>query len=284
MFGKDVITPNMHMHCHLRACILDYGPLHGFWLYSFEWYNGAMPNNNRSIEVQIMRRFLSESQAKTVALPLDFRRTLDVLGSILDTVDQQTSGTSTLTLSLPNMQVYLPKHCSRQVMDSTEIEFLTKLYSKLYAVPSSALDVPNCYLKYSSALINGWRLGSHKSRSASSCIVMVTWDNDVFGPTQSTESDIERSTDITRAVRINHFCKHSININGQNNTASLSWYKYHPSNSTLGKPITVWYSDLFESFGTQSLVPVHMIKCRSVSLISKLEGESAIFVCPCINY
>ena len=132
MFGKDVITPNMHMHCYLRACILDYGPLHGFWLYSFERYNGvlgAMPNNNRSIEVQIMRRFLRESQAKTVALPLNFHedflpiipRTLDVSGSILDTVDQQTSGTSTLTLSLPNMQVYLPKHCSRQVMDSTEI-------------------------------------------------------------------------------------------------------------------------------------------------------------------
>ena len=101
------------------------------------------------------------------------------------------------------------------------------------------------------------------------------------------ESDIERSTDITRAVRINHFCKHSINVKGQNNTqllASLSWYKYHPSNSTLGKPITVWYSDLFESFGTHSLVPVHMIKCRSVSSISKLEGESVIFVCPCINY
>ena len=61
IFGRDVITPNMHMHCHLRECVLDYGPLHGFWLYPFERYNGilgAMPNNNRCIEVQIMKRFL----------------------------------------------------------------------------------------------------------------------------------------------------------------------------------------------------------------------------------
>ena len=57
IFGKESITPNMHMHCHLRSCIFDYGPLHGFWLYAFERYNGllgAMPHNNHSIEVQIM--------------------------------------------------------------------------------------------------------------------------------------------------------------------------------------------------------------------------------------
>lgn len=38
MYGKRTITPNMHMHCHLKDCILDYGPLHGFWLFSFERY------------------------------------------------------------------------------------------------------------------------------------------------------------------------------------------------------------------------------------------------------
>ncbi len=27
LFGKETITPNMHMSCHLRECILDYGPI-----------------------------------------------------------------------------------------------------------------------------------------------------------------------------------------------------------------------------------------------------------------
>ena len=65
IFGKESITPNMHMHFHLRACIIDYGPLHGFWLYAFERYNGllgAMPHNNHSIEVQIMNRFLRDNE------------------------------------------------------------------------------------------------------------------------------------------------------------------------------------------------------------------------------
>ena len=52
LFGKDHITPNMHYHCHLYERVVDYGPLHGFWCFAFERYNGilgATPNNNRNI-------------------------------------------------------------------------------------------------------------------------------------------------------------------------------------------------------------------------------------------
>ena len=38
LYGKDQCTPNMHMHCHLKECILDVGPLHSFWCFSFERY------------------------------------------------------------------------------------------------------------------------------------------------------------------------------------------------------------------------------------------------------
>lgn len=76
LYGKDSITPNMHMHCYLRECIIDYGPLHGYWLYAFERYNGilgAMPNNNRSIEVQLMAKFLRESQVLSADFPEEFK-------------------------------------------------------------------------------------------------------------------------------------------------------------------------------------------------------------------
>ena len=60
-----MVTPNIHMHCHLAECIRDYGPLSSFWLFPFERYNGILegtPTNNRSIEVQIMKRFLQDIQ------------------------------------------------------------------------------------------------------------------------------------------------------------------------------------------------------------------------------
>ena len=29
-YGEEAISPSMHMICHLKECILDYGPLHEF--------------------------------------------------------------------------------------------------------------------------------------------------------------------------------------------------------------------------------------------------------------
>ena len=64
LYGSEAITPNMHMHCHLTNCIREFGPFHSFWLFPFERYNGILegqPSNNRSIEIQLMRRFQNDT-------------------------------------------------------------------------------------------------------------------------------------------------------------------------------------------------------------------------------
>jgi len=62
LLGADHCTPNMHMHLHLLSCNKDYGPIYGFWGYSFERYNGILGSyntNNRAITITLMRKFLS---------------------------------------------------------------------------------------------------------------------------------------------------------------------------------------------------------------------------------
>lgn len=61
LYGNNACTINMHLTCHMAECIQDFGPLHGFWCFSFERMNGrlgAIPTNNRSVEVQLMRKFV----------------------------------------------------------------------------------------------------------------------------------------------------------------------------------------------------------------------------------
>ena len=56
LFGTSCITPNMHMHGHVKDTVLDYGPIHEFWCYSFERFNGILgsqPSNNRAIEITV---------------------------------------------------------------------------------------------------------------------------------------------------------------------------------------------------------------------------------------
>ena len=36
LYGAEAATPNMHLHLHLKQCLLDYGPVHSFWCFAFE--------------------------------------------------------------------------------------------------------------------------------------------------------------------------------------------------------------------------------------------------------
>ncbi|OAD66773.1 hypothetical protein PHYBLDRAFT_152043 [Phycomyces blakesleeanus NRRL 1555(-)] len=65
LYGESSITPNMHLHMHLRESMLNFGPVYAFWLYSFERYNGKLKNiktNHRNgLEVTFMRVFLEKA-------------------------------------------------------------------------------------------------------------------------------------------------------------------------------------------------------------------------------
>ena len=76
MYGENVITANMHLHCHLKDVLLDYGPIHEFWLFPYERYNGTMGNfltNNRNFEPQLMQRFLRDLSSSSFPFPNEFQ-------------------------------------------------------------------------------------------------------------------------------------------------------------------------------------------------------------------
>ena len=61
LFGKEFCTLNMHKHLHFMECMLDYGPIYGFWCFPFERFNGQLGSfhtNSKNIELQIVRKFL----------------------------------------------------------------------------------------------------------------------------------------------------------------------------------------------------------------------------------
>lgn len=76
LFGNKAVTPNMHLHCHLKECVTDCGPVHAFWCFSFERFNGilgAMQVNGQSVEVQLMRRLLAGRFVWDVKFPCEFQ-------------------------------------------------------------------------------------------------------------------------------------------------------------------------------------------------------------------
>ena len=61
IYGKEHRNMNMHLHGHLKECILDYGPVYSFWCFAFERMNGVLDSyhtNNHNISVQLACHFL----------------------------------------------------------------------------------------------------------------------------------------------------------------------------------------------------------------------------------
>ena len=72
----------MHLHLHLAKCLHDYGPVHSFWCFPFERFNGllgAYHTNKKSIETQIMKKFLQEQAVRVLSFPDNTEEFQDIL-------------------------------------------------------------------------------------------------------------------------------------------------------------------------------------------------------------
>ena len=72
LYGKESCTMNLHLHCHLKECVEDYGPVYAFWLFAFERMNGIMGSfhtNNRSISVQLAQHFFDSKEYTPLKWP-----------------------------------------------------------------------------------------------------------------------------------------------------------------------------------------------------------------------
>lgn len=76
LYGKENYTINLHLHGHIRDCILDYGPVYSFWLFAFERLNGVLGSyhtNCHDISLQLMRRFVSTTEHGVHNWPNEFK-------------------------------------------------------------------------------------------------------------------------------------------------------------------------------------------------------------------
>jgi len=211
----------MHMSCHIHECILDYGPMQIFWLFSFERILGRLPNNNKSIEDQMMRWFLFDADIANVALQNEYKDDFDKLiqfsRSHVGTLGQTESRCTT-----DSINIELPSHYTRCALSANEIK---DLYNQFFYEESESNHISSVFEKYSTININGKAYGGSTSRAKTSSIVIVQVNNEL------------------RPAKIHYFATVSAVINSlpKNHVlVYLSCYKHHPDKDICGKPVTVW--------------------------------------------
>ena len=283
LYGTSAITPNMHMHGHIKDIIRDYGPVYAFWLFSYERYNGILghqPNNNRAIELQLMSRFLRDSIAYTYNFPkehsLDFNFVCsnddDCVGSIGDTLAEESA--DDIKFTMPG---------KRDVFDDDDKKFIEILYKKL-TPNSNNMSVNSVFVKYKSACLKGKKYGN--SHGKNPCIALALWNNDVFGlpPTRLPEPTHPNSK--FRPVKVRSFIRASVEVDDsvkQLSLAAVSWFKPHPNKDLIGKPAEIWCHSEYEDGGVSSFLPLDHFICRCAFATEYIQNEYVTVIVPLVE-
>ena len=197
LYGSSMITPNMHLHCHLCECILDFGPVYGFWCFSFERYNGilgALHVNNHQIKVQLMRKFIERQQLGSMSWPWEFETFEDMLvsadkGTLAWTKKPRLTPAEyrqSIQLKVGTGQElhhlsFFDKHFIQVLSPVKEIymsdggvEALRTMYAFLHK-EDSIVYVPKLSHKFSSLMLYDQKLDSQYSRSERSACILARW-------------------------------------------------------------------------------------------------------------
>lgn len=299
-YGADKVTPNMHLHCHLSSCVRDFGPVYSFWLFSFERYNGHLgnlPNNSRSIELQIMRRFTRDAFVCSITLPDKFRelfcKNFSELSKSSDFDDDVSDNTMHQLLYLSkrsapiqnqdwsNVSAYGFSKLSTHCLEADEYRYLKDAYRTMYVDVSNMVFPQSCQ-KCTFVTLKNEVYGSWESRHRRSSFIMAYWN---AGDGQILE---EPGTGTLFPGVVQTFYRHNVIIDNENNIhmfAKVRWlfpltdcFRYH-----CGKPVEVWNRDIYDVFGPSAFIPLQRIYCKYVCADGNLSGKPVSFICPLNN-
>ena len=275
-----------HLHGHLKNVILEYGPLHGFWCFSFERYNGIMgkhPTNNRSIESQLMKKFLRHNITSCIQYPDTF--TDDFANIISSATSNKVVGSLSETFEVKKFQ--LSSKYRRALLSSEDICAISSLIVKLNSNSESQIHVNSIFCKHSSVSLKG-KVFCSSGKNSKPTVAMAKWDENLYGlpPTPLPDSDSLVDNNSIRPVDIKYYANVSYTFNSelrQLPLASVSWFFPHEERYAFGKPAELWCKSMFESYGTCSFVPIENILCRCAHCIKVHEHEDVLVFVPLVE-
>ena len=303
LYGKNKCTPNMHLHLHLKDCMLDYGPVHSFWCFPFERYNGVFESFQKNWicpELQVMTKFLNFQEAKSQ---------LSMTGACIEWLhEEETScqGSIQQTLADPNNLQRYSRHvfCSIEQIDATisvtyeatskvseklfsldEVEWLRNVYLALYPL-SKITHVFMAHDVFNEVSILGEKFLSVKARGNSSHSIIAYWPKPLEGRNFLSASSCEY-----RAGEVQYFFYHTVAMMHPGKPEShvthvfayVHWYENHPYQDMQVYPMKT-FTNITKKSGPSVFLPLSRIinQCAEVNTTQKFDFgvDNVLVLCP----
>ena len=283
-YGEDACIPNMHMHCHLGECVKDVGPIHSFWCFSFERYNGIlqkMKKSWQSPESQLVHKFNNLQTLASLELPketpIELRQCFLQMKAVKTSLPDSTiDGLMVMTyeknmlfsirnniLCSTRLSCHLPLPPGHEKYMEEEVKYtLHEMYATLYG-DDNVIHVPLRYEEFREVNIFRKTFTSEKSRSSKSPIVLAVWASP--SGILTTRSP---TCDDARVGAVKYFLLHTakIKIDSENSaiinkthiSAHIEWNQDHPRKFHFGNGIII-SSSVYDTFSCASFMPVSRI-------------------------
>ena len=152
LYGPENCTPNMHMACHLKDCILDFGVLSSFWCFPFERLNGTLegmkkswifPEKQMFLKFNNLQSFTMLDQNSGEFLNLLSKEPLSAIGSAsidqsfcsdlisLEMMKNYNCPINEIVVTEQRYQKLIPPLYERCFSD-VEFDLLTEMYHQIY--------------------------------------------------------------------------------------------------------------------------------------------------------
>ena len=237
----------MHLHNHLKDVILDHGPLTSFWCFSFERVNGILGStttNKRSVERQLMRKFLISRDLKNFKLPVHYHENFSDLcsprGMAGNDVEEEYSLLEWSTknefnniatkspmhgINWQNISgIVLPSSYRLVHFDVDDLTLLKCVYKIMY--PEYNIETRNLsesMHRFGSICIWSTTYGSKmQPRGIRSSKIMASWPNN--------DGQVLQDRFCLSAGSVQHYFKHSVQLEDQFHQhcfACVRWYIPH---------------------------------------------------------
>ena len=291
LYGKKSCIPNMHMSMHIKQCILDYGPVYSFWCFSFERYNGVLGKfctNNKSISIQIMRKFLAGQRINSSFSTLQ----LGGIPSFQDMkLSQQTDKSTLSVISIyemkrlgigNNIYIYGNFHENLSVpkLDSIDVPQLAMIAENICSQLNIEVKVSKMIYSYSRIKLGGDVITSTSYRSGSSK------DHFVHAVHMSPTTCELRPALVRKIFDVIVTIKEDTSLVSKSfKYVYVDWFQNHQFKDHYGDlcPMKLW-STTFEAVDASNFIPINFIHGKSIVTKCNVKFKNDSKLCASMKY
>ena len=129
---------------------------------------------------------------------------------------------------------------------------------------------------------------NHKS------VPLVKWDSQLFSNEPTTLNSVlqDQPHYWKRPIKVHYFAKISLMCKNPDSSSPFqesillsvaSSYYPHSMRFACGNPVQVWCSDIFESHGLHTYVPLHLFTARCAHCVRNFNSQNLLFVTPLVE-